>query len=38
MPIINIDVRNYLNGIHEIQDTSASYSIDPLQTQELARK
>jgi hypothetical protein len=31
-------VCNYLNGIHEIQNTNALYSIDPLQTREWARK
>jgi len=31
-----IDVPDYLNGIHEIWDTNASYSIDPLQTREWA--
>jgi len=33
-----IDVRDYLNEIHEIRDTNASCSIDPLQTREWARK
>jgi hypothetical protein len=31
-------VRDYLNGIHEIRDTNASYSIDSLQTREWAHK
>jgi len=30
--VFGIYVRDYLSGIHEIQDTNASYSIDPLQT------
>jgi len=33
-----IYVLDYLNGIREIQDTNALYSIDPLQKQEWARK
>jgi hypothetical protein len=34
----HIHVRNYLNGFHEIQNTSALYSIDPLQTREWTSK
>jgi len=33
-----MNVRDYLNGFHEIQNTSALFSIDPLQTREWACK